>query len=300
VPSSTWLASLCAPRRRLFVRATLCGNAEQSACGPVKTWGPNKVIKKLHATFLPLSYFQLATFLGGLCVLARLFPQVSDTAKPTMTISDQLWVTHKDAMNTQTFIGNAIVGCIINFGINFGFGWAAVSKWGKLQQDNFEEMYVWTLTPGTNSCIALDMALTCLFMGWFTILFGSNGIVQDIKDGKTRPVDTEVTKHRFWQWTPVRVEGLCFRGLLLGLQVALVLGMPTVLLVFASVGYGGFPGVGYAAFKGVWAFFAAFPIFCVMFFSASDSRNYVRAQYEALNDSGSVSQVPLVGSVSRV
>jgi hypothetical protein len=216
-----------------------------------------------------------------------------------MTISDQLWTTHTEAINTPTFIANAIIGCLINFGINFGFGWAGASKWGKLQQGNFEDMYVWIIS-GSGSCIALDMALTCLFMGWFTILFGSNGIVQDIKDGKTRPVDTELTKHRFWQWTPVRVEGLCFRGLLLGLQVALVLGLPTVLIIFMAVGNGGFPGIGYASFKGVWAFFAAFPIFCVMFFSASDSRNYVRAQYEALNGDEGTNKVPLVGGVSRV
>lgn len=202
-------------------------------------------------------------------------------------------------MNTGTFIANIIISVLINFGINFGFGWATVSKWGRLQQGHFEGMPVWVMNPEINSCIILDMMLTCFFMGFFTVLLATDGIVRDIKDGKTRPVDTEVTKTWFWALTPVRVEGLCLRALLTALEMCVVVGLPTTLFVFAGVQGGEFPGVGYAVFKGFFAFFAAVPIFLVMFFSASDSRNFIRAAYSALDDKGA-KEIPLVGGVSRV
>ena len=212
----------------------------------------------------------------------------------------QFWPTHLEAMRTGTYIANLAVCRIINFGINFGFAWGSAGKYGRLQPENFEGMPVWYLNPEINSCVILDLMTTCFLMAFFTVLLGSNGIVQDIKDGKTRPVDTEVTKTWWWAWTPVRVEGICLRALLTAVQCCAVIGLPMTLLIFAGVQEGMVPGMVYVGFKGVFAFFTAFPIFNIMFFSASDSRNYVKAAYSALADGPGDGDIPLVGAVSRV
>ncbi len=82
-----------------------------------------------------------------------------------------------DAYCTLTFIGQGLLSIAINFGINFGIGWASFGNWGQ-QKDTSQwpEIYVWKWNSKLNSNIAMDFALTTFLTGFMLSLFTTGAI----------------------------------------------------------------------------------------------------------------------------
>ena len=87
-------------------------------------------------------------------------------------------------------------------------------------------------------------------------------------------LETRALREGLWRFTPVAVMNSCVRGFLLGLEVSLFIGMPTLLFIWANVGDGEAPGFSWCIFKGIWAAFVAMPVFVVVFLSAIDKRRF--------------------------
>ena len=92
-------------------------------------------------------------------------------------------------------------------------------------------------------------------------------------------IETSALREGIWRFTPVAVMNACVRAFLLGVEVSLFIGMPTLLFIWANVGDGGAPGLSWCIFKGVWAAFVAMPVFVIVFLSAIDKRHF-RAEIE--------------------
>lgn len=232
-----------------------------------------------------------------------------------------LYMSAREAMGGFTYRVQLTFSIIFNFGINFLIEWWALSKGFKFNKNNLEPLWMWRMNPDVNSCIGMDMYLTAFLLSFFTVVFASNGVVKDIEDGKCKPVDTSVTQRGWWQYTPVRVHGLCLRGLLTALQMSAVAGTLGMLLFWAGIGSEEMPGLEYICLKSTFAAIAIIPVYSLVFFSAADSRNFEGVAFQALlagsNGEGVQREVsmnqaladdqstggkapPLVGSVSRV
>lgn len=205
-----------------------------------------------------------------------------------------------EATTTLTFRVNFIISLLINFGINFGFEWASLSQWGKIAPEDFSSLYITKWNYTVNSCILMDLLLTMFIIASATTLFGTNGIVQDIKKGTMLPLDTAVTDTWLWKLTPVRVMHLGFRSLYMGLWWTILIGLPTLGVLSAILGGGPMDGVSYTWFKAVWAMCVAAPVFVFMFVGCADSRLHQGLAFSQLMDGGAAEAPPLVGQVGRV
>lgn len=205
-----------------------------------------------------------------------------------------------EASTTLTFRVNLIITMVINFAVNFGFEWASLSQWGKIKAEDFSDLYMIKWNYTVNSCILMDMLLTAFLISSLTTLFGTNGIVQDIKKDKMLPLDTAVTDTWLWKLTPVRVMHLGVRSLLMGVWWTVIVGLPTLGILAAVLQGGGMDGVGYAWFKGVWATVVAAPVFVFMFVGCSDSRLHRGLAFQHMLDGAALDAPPMVGQVGRV
>jgi hypothetical protein len=212
---------------------------------------------------------------------------------------DRVMTSIGEASKTLTFRANLIITALINFGINFGFEWATLGQWGKIPQEDFPPLYVIKWNSTVNSCIALDLLLTAFFIASLTTLFGTNGIVQDIKKGKMSPLDTAVTEGGLWWLTPVRVMHIGFRSLLMGLWWTVVAGLPSLGIVALALAGGPMSGVDYCVFKGLWAMIVACPVFLFMFVGCADSRLHRGLAFARLAET-TVDLPPMVGQVGHV
>lgn len=72
--------------------------------------------------------------------------------------------------------------------------------------------------------------------------------------------------------TPLAVQNLWARSAAVGLAVAGGVGLPTLLLIWASVGDGEVPGLSWVVFKSIWPAFVALPIIAATYLPAIDER----------------------------
>ena len=208
----------------------------------------------------------------------------------------------REAMRTITFRAQIIWTMLINFGINFGFEWAAVSKWGKYKHHSeFPEIYVWRWNPTLNSNMFLDLSLTAFLLASLCMLLATGGVQKDIKEGKCHPVSANMTVGGIWRFTPVRIRNIFLRSLAMGIWAWALFGLPTLGLLAVILRGGAMSGVGYSAFKGVWAFAVACPVFFVVFFSAADERNFPSLEFDRLmQERGREEAPPVVAQVGKV
>ena len=87
-------------------------------------------------------------------------------------------------------------------------------------------------------------------------------------------IATSALREGILRFTPVGVLNLWARGALVGLQVSAILGMPTLLLIWAIVGNKPVTGISWVIFKGIWPAFVAIPIIAIVFLSAVDERHF--------------------------
>ncbi|KAA0154434.1 hypothetical protein FNF31_06315 [Cafeteria roenbergensis] len=207
-----------------------------------------------------------------------------------------------DATKTLTFRVNIVISMIVNFGVNFGFEWASLSQWGTIKPEDFSRLYVIKWNSTVNSCILMDMLLTCFLIGSLTVLFGANGIVQDIKKGTMPPLSSTVADSCFFRrLTPVRIMHVGLRALAIGIWWTVVVGLPTVGIIAAVLGGGSMDGVGYAWFKGVFATILCIPIFIFMFVGCTDERLHRGLAFARLVEGATAADAPpMVGNVARV
>lgn len=206
-----------------------------------------------------------------------------------------------EALSTATFRVNVIASMIINFAVNFGFEWATLSQWGKIEVKDFPRLYMTKWNYTVNSCILMDMLLTAFFIGSLTTLFATNGVVQDIKKGKMTPIATSVTDTFLWKLTPVRVMHLGIRSMLMGIWWTVVAGLPTIAIVAAALSGTSMDGVSYAWLKGVWAVAVCVPVNIFMFLSCADERLHRGLAFARLVEGSAAADAPpMVGRVARV
>lgn len=195
----------------------------------------------------------------------------------------------REVVRRSTFIPQLILTFCINFGINFGLAWSSYSNWGAKghSYETWPSIGVWKWNPEVNSCIAMDLALTCLFMGTLCTLFGTGGVVKDVKDKKVDVLDPSVVSKGIWRFTPVRIHNLCLRSLAQGFYSLLWAGVPT--LIVLSIAFRGddtIPGLAWTCFKGIWAGCVVLPMFCVVYAAGLDPRNFPEMEFEALMHEG--------------
>lgn len=101
----------------------------------------------------------------------------------------------------------------------------------------------------------------------------------NLKSATLQMIETEALRVGILRWTPVAVMNVCVRAFILGIEVSLFIGMPTLLFIWAAVGSGSAPGLNWCIFKGIWGAFVALPVFSIVFLSAIDKRHF-RAETE--------------------
>lgn len=184
--------------------------------------------------------------------------------------------TAKDAIRNPTYAGQVLVNIIINWGINFGFAWAASNDWGK--NGNMYDLWnSYQMTQKNNNAlpIPIDLALSVVFMGFFATILGTKGIQKEVEKGKCEPVDPRVLGTGLLRFTPVRIPGLCFRGLCTGLYFWALAALPTTLIFWAALGTsGGVAGLTYTVLKSIWCAAVSVGITSCTYFSALDARNF--------------------------
>ena len=165
---------------------------------------------------------------------------------------------------------------------------------------------MWQWSYEANSCIAFDLALTCILLPLMCTLLGTGGVLKDVRDKKCDTVEPALFATGAWRYTPVAIRNLCLRSLAQGVYWTVLAFPPTVLLLWAAVQNGPMAGLSYVIFKGIWATLLAWPMFTVVFFAGLDKRNFPELEFEALMRLTSMKGVggedapPLVGQVGRV
>lgn len=167
-------------------------------------------------------------------------------------------------------------------------------------------MSVWAWSYEANSCIAFDLALTCLLLPYACTLLGTAGVLKDVRDKKCDTVEPALLRGGVWRWAlPVRARNLCLRSSAQGLFWTALAFPPTILVLWMFIQNGAMSGLGYTIFKGIWAMFFVIPVFCIVFFAGLDKRNFPELEFEALMrltaaKEGMVDGPPLVGQVGHV
>ena len=125
-----------------------------------------------------------------------------------------------------------------------------------------------------DSVIGGELLISAFCIGFLTTVFASGGIQKEVREGRCAMLDPGVTAGGWWRCTPVRDTNLCRRGVLLGLEAVALLGLPSVLLIYAGTGDGVWPGLAFCVFKGFWAIVVAVPVFLVVYLAATDARHF--------------------------
>jgi hypothetical protein len=161
----------------------------------------------------------------------------------------------------------------------------------------------------------MDLALTAFFIPFFCTLLGTGGMQKEVHKKKSDVIDSSVTAGGWWRFTPVRIRSLFLRSVAMGFYVEVLVGLPTILLVWAGVGGGTWACYSYTFFKGFWAVAVAMPVCALVFFAALDTRNFPELEFASLmnvggrrtggeagdgDDGVDTEPIPLVGNVSHV
>jgi hypothetical protein len=216
----------------------------------------------------------------------------------------------REVLKKSTFFAQLALTIAINFGINFGLAWATYSNWGAKghNYNDWPAVGVWKLNPEVNSCIAMDMMITSVFIAFFCTLLGTNGAIKDVKDKKCDVMASSVTATGWWRYTPVGYHNLCARSAASACYFTLLMGIPSLLVVWMAVQGGEMSGIAYTTFKGIWVCFYAIPVYIIVYFAAIDVRNFPEIEFEGLMRAGGLSPggqekdapPPLVANIGHV
>jgi hypothetical protein len=148
------------------------------------------------------------------------------------------------------------------------------------------------------------MLLTTFLIGLLCSLAGTPGTQQEVKDKKCEALDPQVFEaESMWQYTPVPIRPILLRSLALGIYTTCLLGLPSFLLAWSSIGSGAMAAMTYIIFKSVWATFVSAFVYTFVFPAAIDKRNFPELEFEefSLNAAGSDAELPpQVGNPSFV
>jgi len=159
---------------------------------------------------------------------------------------------------------------VINFFINFVWGWVAFSS-GAPSPASWPGIHVWALS--NNTCVALDLFLSALLVGGLGMLAGTGGIQREVAAGRCGVLDPALLEHPSLRRTPLPVRGLLRRSLATGLFLVGALATPMLLLVWIAVGNGAMAGLSWVVLKAFWAAVAAAAAQCIVFPSAISRDN---------------------------
>ena len=132
------------------------------------------------------------------------------------------------------------------------------------------------------NCLALDMLVTAFAMGFFCTLLATGGAQREVRDKKCQMLAPQAYLQGYWLYTPVVLRDLCARSFAMGLGLAALVGAPTFLIMWASIGGGVLNGYSYTVFKGVWCMLVSAPLYAVIFPAAIDRRCFPELEFEAL------------------
>jgi hypothetical protein len=217
-----------------------------------------------------------------------------------------VFATVQDSYKSQTFIGQVILTAFINFGINYGLEYASMSKWGdRPNTDAWPALQMWVLNTDVNSCLGMDILLTAFLISYMCTLLATGGTQKEVREKKCDVLDPKATEAGIWLYTPVRFRGLCVRSCAMGFFFLFLVGLPTVLIVWAAVGGGAWAGYDYTIFKGIWASIMSIFVYTLLFPAAIDKRNFPELEFEELmalqNESWKEGEgVPMVANVGLI
>jgi hypothetical protein len=132
------------------------------------------------------------------------------------------------------------------------------------------------------SCLALDMLLTSFAMGYFCTLLATGGTQKEVRDRKCDTLLHHEFNRGYWLLTPVPIRDLCLRSFAMGIYTFALVGVPSFLIAWASIGNGFINGYSYTVFKGLWCMFLSVPVYTLVFPAAIDKRNFPELEFEAL------------------
>ena len=222
-----------------------------------------------------------------------------DEAAPPSNV----FTTALAAYKSPTFAIQVTMTMAINFGINYGLEWAFMSQWGAVKNTaDFPRIPALRFEAPLNSCLALDFGLTTFFIGFLCSLAATDGTQKEVRKGACAMLEPSAIEGGWWRWTPVPIQNLYLRSLLLGVYTLLLVGLPTFLISWAAVGAGSMNGYSYTCFKGVWGMLVSALVYTFVFPAAISKRNFPELEYESLN---SMSQAdgeapPLVANPENV
>lgn len=204
----------------------------------------------------------------------------------------------KEVFASKSYIISIIFNICVSFGINFGIEYAVLTNWGKRHDrdtpcdpdashsvnDNRWDcvrLGVWEWNSYANSCIAMDWIITCLFLSFFTSSLGTGGAVKEVKQGKCETVDDAALNVGLLKYTPVRVDGLCKRSLLMSALTIGTFGVGIVAILSIALPNGHTWGVWqYCTFKGVVCGFMVVPVYTIVHLAAIKQSYHERLERE--------------------
>ena len=121
----------------------------------------------------------------------------------------------------------------------------------------------------------MDVFLTTFLMGMLMTVAGTGAVRKDIHERKLDVLDASILQRGFWRYTPVCVANTFIRSVAMGLYWSLLVGVPTLFILWAAIGDGEWAGWPYIQFKGMWAsFFLAPCMFTMVYVAAIDISNF--------------------------
>lgn len=213
--------------------------------------------------------------------------------------------TVEEAYHSQTFAIQLTMTMMMNFGINFGLEWAAMSQWGKVQDRGaWPRISAFGMEPPLKSCLFLDLLLSTFFIGWLCTLFATDGTQKEVREKKCDMLVHSAITEGWWKWTPVPIENVSLRALATGLYVTALVGLPTFLLAWIGIACGNnsMNGFAYVWFKGIWATCVSGLVYSFVFPAAISKRNFPELEFEALMvlSAGVNSAAPLIAKPALI
>lgn len=136
----------------------------------------------------------------------------------------------------------------------------------------------------SGTCLLLEIPLSAFLIGYMCTLLATGGLQKDVRMKKCDVLDPyAIQQHSFWRYTPANIRDLCLRSFAQGVLNTVVVGFPTFLLMWASIGRTGkIEGYNYCVFKGVWSLFLGGATFLFVFPAAINKANYPELEFEEL------------------
>jgi hypothetical protein len=194
-----------------------------------------------------------------------------------------MYLTAEEAYRSPTFAVQLTMTMVINFGINFGYEWAAMGQWGKVtDRSAWPRISAFRMEAPLNSCLALDLLLTTFFIGALCTAAATDGTQKEVREKKCDVLEPSAISGGWWRYTPVGIRDLRLRSVATGIYITVLVGVPTFLIAWAAVGSGSMNGYAYVWFKGVWATLVSGVVYCFVFPAAISKNNFPELEFEAL------------------